>query len=286
MRVNDLAFSPDGRSLATCSTDATLTLWATHTGEGRVLPVPAGEGRRFAFTNDSCVAFTPDGRSLIHRSSVDGLVVWDLAENRWARTLLPGTTEGRQLGVAVDPVRGFVAASRWLAPGSAVHIWDSAAWRERVLYHTLETYSLCGLAFDPSGARLATNIGVLDATTGKRLLDAHLWGNVLKWSPTAPIVAGAGGAEIEVFRASTGELVATLPHKHKGGLRFAFAPDGAHLAAVNDESIRVWETTNWTEQSRFDWGIGSLSCVGFSPDGLLAACGGSDGRILVWDWDL
>jgi WD40 repeat protein len=66
----------------------------------------------------------------------------------------------------------------------------------------------------------------------------------------------------------------------------AFTPDGRYLAvARNDETVRLFETTTWTEQVAFNWEIGPIVTIAISPDGMRAAAGGSRGKIVVWDLD-
>jgi WD40 repeat protein len=67
----------------------------------------------------------------------------------------------------------------------------------------------------------------------------------------------------------------------------AFHPSGRFLAATsNDATVKLYDTTRWQMAHAFDWGIGRLRSIAFSPDGSLAAAGGDKGQIIVWDFDL
>ncbi len=67
----------------------------------------------------------------------------------------------------------------------------------------------------------------------------------------------------------------------------AFHPSGRYLAATsNDGTVKLYDTFTWKVVQRFDWDIGRLRSAVFSPDGMLAAAGGDDGKIVVWDLDL
>ncbi|MEG4803753.1 HNH endonuclease [Microcoleus sp. ARI1-B5] len=70
LRVNTLAFSPDGKTLASGSNDATVKLWDISLGEQ--LYVLEGH-----YSNISTVAFTPDGSSLIS-SGGGGVKIWNV----------------------------------------------------------------------------------------------------------------------------------------------------------------------------------------------------------------
>jgi WD40 repeat protein len=67
----------------------------------------------------------------------------------------------------------------------------------------------------------------------------------------------------------------------------AFHPSGRFLAATsNDNTVKLYDVQTWKLAHAFDWEIGRLRSVAFSPDGTLAAAGGDNGKIVVWDFDL
>ena len=67
----------------------------------------------------------------------------------------------------------------------------------------------------------------------------------------------------------------------------AFHPSGRFLAATsNDVTVKLYETATWAVAAAFNWDIGRLRSVAFSPDGMLAAAGGDKGKIVIWDVDV
>jgi WD40 repeat protein len=68
----------------------------------------------------------------------------------------------------------------------------------------------------------------------------------------------------------------------------AFHPSGRFLATTsNDKTVRLHDRdADWAVTRTFDWKIGALKSVAFSPDGNLAAAGGEKGQIVVWDVDV
>ncbi|MBY0456112.1 MAG: WD40 repeat domain-containing protein [Gemmataceae bacterium] len=294
LRVNDVAFAPDGRTLASCSGDGTLRLWDLATGEGVVLDQVA-ERREFQTRRpvpDSYerLAFTRNGSSLVCRFAEGGVSLWDVRRRSPVAAILGSTRRGYRRGLAAARVGGRVAANEWFAEpfSNVVHLWDFEDQSSRVLFATPETSEFSGLAFDPSGTRLATNAGVFDVRTGERVLEAHLWGDELRWSPTGSLIAGACQYEgIQVIDAGTAEPVVSLAAGDSEPPRFGFSSCGRFFATtLHGFLVRVWETANWTYQGDFDWKVGRLTSLAFSPDGLLAACGTAKGPILLWDWDL
>ena len=292
LRVSDIAFAPDGRSLASCSTDGTVRIWDVSTGEGAVL-LQVAERREFEVRRSTChgfdrLAFTSAGRCLVCRSVSEGIHVWDVVGQRPRSVLVDRGYAQYEYGLACTP-DGLVAANVWVPEpfSNALHIWDLNNQSEWVLYRTAETGSFSGLVFDSSGTLLATNAGVFDVGTGTRTLEAHLWGEVLKWAPTTWLVAGACRDEgIQVIDADSGEPVVSIAVVGTDLPQFDFSADGNYLAVVSGESVQVWDTTNWTKCRDFVWKAGRLSCLTFSPCGQLVAAANGRGQILLWDWDL
>jgi WD40 repeat protein len=282
-RVNDLAFSPDGKLLVSGGIDGTVRVWDAHTGDGSVL-VPAKKGREIEWKR---VAFCAGGAHVVCRSD-SALQAWDVAGRKRVAKLLPPRAMAYGCGLVASPTRPVVVVNQWIPQPFAniIRAWDTRTWEDRVIYRTSENYAYSGLAFDGSGTRLATRVGVFDIDAGTQLVDAEFPYGSLTWSPTAPLIAGFESNVLTVINADTGRRVKRLALAQKYVQDCAFSTDGRFLVAVSNEaSVRVWDTATWKEQKEFAWGIGKLKCIAFAPDGLRAACGSESGRILIWDWD-
>lgn len=68
---------------------------------------------------------------------------------------------------------------------------------------------------------------------------------------------------------------------------FAFHPDGRTLAVIHGGPtlVKLYDVETLKLTAKFNWKLGPLGCVAFSPDGMLGAAGSPDGRIVVWDVD-
>lgn len=67
----------------------------------------------------------------------------------------------------------------------------------------------------------------------------------------------------------------------------SFHPSGRLFAtAGNSGMVSFYDTATWKVAKTFDWKIGKLRCVAFSPDGALAAVGSDKGQVVVWDVDV
>jgi WD40 repeat protein len=68
---------------------------------------------------------------------------------------------------------------------------------------------------------------------------------------------------------------------------FAFHPNGRTLAVIHGGPtlVKVYDLGTLRLVHKYNWKLGPLGCVTFSPDGTLGAVGSKDGRVLVWDVD-
>src|SRR5215470_8937320 len=150
--VNSVAFSADGKTLATGSADHTVRLWdvATRRQIGKPLT-----GRTNAVYS---MAFSPDGNTLATGSNDHTVRLWDVATRRQIGKPLTGHSD------AVNSV-AFSPDGKTLATGSAdytVRLWDVATRRQIGRPLTGHTDAVNSVAFSPDGKTLAT--GSLDDT--------------------------------------------------------------------------------------------------------------------------
>jgi WD40 repeat protein len=274
--VWDVAFSPDGKYIATGSSDYTARVWEAATGR-EITRVP----HHFIVTY---VAFSPDGRYVASQST-GTMLVWEATTGRVVRQILHS---GDIQAVQFSPDGKYLATAGY---DRLTHVW-SIDTGETVI-SIPQSLSVRQLAFSPDGRYLATVTGgdemdtrvaeswIWDISTGEAVLQLMTDGQpvVALFDPTGQHVATTSWNATQIWTFPGGREVARL---EGGGRAAAFSPDGQSLALVSRNGWRVWHFDSG-EQIAAGGEQSAINTVVFSPDGELVASSGGDGTARVWN---
>ena len=283
--VNELAYSPDGRWLASGSRDGTLRLWPEDGGNTRVIET--------GHSSVAGLAFRPDGRRLATAGGDETIRFWEPATGAEVGPRI-ATDRGRVQVLAYSP-DGAVLAST--GTDGAIELWDPETGMPTSAALTGHTDTVLCLDFSPDGKTLVS--GAYDSVRFWNVADpaapseaeAPLFTeqsgvNCAALSPDGTILATAGrDGTVRLWdRRSRLPIGAPLTATAAELTNLAFSPDGATLTAIGaDSRIHRWLVApRWLTGQATVAGQGALLGLALHPDGSTIATGGSDGTVRLW----
>ncbi|QRV93346.1 hypothetical protein RhiJN_21364 [Ceratobasidium sp. AG-Ba] len=283
-RINSVAWSLDGRRIATGLDDGNVQLWDPKTGITLLEPMRGHSGIVRS------VAFSPNGRQLVSGSDDNSVIVWDADTG----AILAGPLCEHKAGVR--SVR-FSPNNVLIASGShdqSVLLWDA---KEGIVLRTLNGHSgtVFSVAFSSDGRRLASGSGdcsirIWDTNAGTALiqpLTGHsAWIFSVDFSSSDNyIVSGSDDSTIRIWDTATGNTLLVLQEHSEPVLSVLFSPDDCFLFSSSDDgTVRVWDAKTGTQISSLLLGhVGVVRSIARSPDGRRIVSGSYDETLRIWD---
>lgn len=277
-----LAFSPDGKSLATGGSDNLARVWdlATFrnvkslvTGTPPVTPLQA-------------LACSPDGRTVAIAAADRTVQLRDARSGELQLALSGHAGEVTCLAFSPD--------GRMVASGSrdwTVKLWDRATGQEK---QTLKGSpgAVLALAFSPDGRQLATAgddraIHLWDPVSGKKLrtLPGHTGAiRALEFARDGQhLASGSSDQTIKVWNLA-GETEPITLQGHEAVIRaLAYSPTGILASGSEDSLVKLWEPGQGKEPRTLRGHLSGVGALAFTPGGRTLVSGGEDMYLVVWD---
>ncbi|QFS47689.1 eIF2A-related protein [Nostoc sphaeroides] len=277
--VNSVAFSPDGKILASGSYDNTIKLWDI--GTGREIYTLQGHSNSV-----NSIAFSPDGKILASGSDDKTIKLWDVTTGEKIRTIQAHSKWVRSVAFSPD---GKILASG--SDDKTIKLWDVTT-GEKI--RTIQAHSkwVRSVAFSPDSKILASGsddntIKLWNVTTGAQIgtIQAHSkWVSSVAFSPDGKILtSGSDDKTIKLWDVTTGAQIPTLQGHSDSVNSVAFNPDGKTFAsASHDKTIKLWDVGTARKIYTLKGHSDSVNSVAFSPDGKILASGSDDNTINIW----
>jgi WD40 repeat protein len=277
--IYPVAYSPDGRWIASGGWDNTLCLWDARTGEACGRPWDNGDLVK-------ALAFSPDGSRLVSARQ-DRLQVWEVATGRRREEIqVPAPNI---LAVAFRPDGAMLAA---LDGSGGTTVFDAATGAVVARLRLGASHDTKALAYSPDGRWLAgasadqKTVCLFDAQTYEpsAQFPGHDAVIAVTFSADSRRLASCSFDHIVRVWTIDGGACQVLEGHTDDVFAVAFHPDGTRLAtAGRDRAIWLWDLARGAEVARLQGHTSYVWSLAFSPDGATLASGSGDFTVRLWD---
>ncbi|WP_392532775.1 NB-ARC domain-containing protein [Nostoc sp. C117] len=278
--IHSVAFSPDGKLLATGDTNNQIRLYQV--ADGKQLLVCVGHTDWLW-----SVAFSSDGQMLASGSQDQTVKLWDTNTGQCLTTLYGH--KGGIWSVAFCPQSHILASG---GQDQTVKLWDT---NTKQCLKTLSghTNRVTSVAFSPDGCTLASgdddqtvrlwNVGT--AQTFQILLHPNIGICSVAFSRDGQTLAsGCRDKIVRLWDVSTGRCIQTLEGHTDWVTSVSFNLDGHRvIAGSHDQTVKLWDVSTARCLTTFSGHSTRIWSVAFTPDGQTIASGSSDQTVRLWD---
>jgi WD40 repeat protein len=278
--ILSLAFSDNGKLLATGDVNGEIHLWQIDNGQA-VLSCKGHAGWVHS------ISFSPNGKMLCSASSDHTVKLWDVFDGSCLKTLTGHHQRVRSVVFSPD---GNIIASG--SSDATIRLWDAHSGECFQVLSGHKNY-IWSVAFSPDGSIIASGsedktIKLWDADTGECLqtLSGHnRWIRAIAFSPDGKLLAsGSGDRTLKIWEISTGKCVKTFTGHSQRLRSVAFSPDGKLVASASgDHTARLWSINDGQCLKNLHGHNSLLTSVAFSPNGTILATAGEDRSVRLWE---
>ncbi len=285
-RVTSVAWSPDGKNIASASDDKLVDI--CNSSSGKTLQTYRGHSAEVY-----AVAWSPDGKYIASAGADKTVQVWDATTGT---TLL--TYSGHS--GAVTSV-SWSSDSTLIASGSddkTVQVWNASTGGQFILYSG-HTAGVLSVAWSPDNTLIASGswdntlqafstiateaFAVGDTVYSYAGHSAEVY--AVAWSPDGGNIASASGDKtVQICNGINGKTRRTYKGHSDIVLAVSWSPDGKRIASAGaDTTVQVWNAANGLKAAfTYHGQSNSVFATAWSPDGKRIASAGSDNTMQMW----
>ncbi|MGB7247996.1 MAG: WD40 repeat domain-containing protein, partial [Phormidesmis sp.] len=297
-RVRSLAFSPDGRWLASCGDDFNIRLWAMDSRSPETRECQLLEGHTDLVYS---VRFSPDSKRLVSGGGDERIMLWQLAFShvpdqmpdqisaQWQRLHTLERVGDRIRSLAISPQGHFLASG---GDDAQVSLWDLNT-LERVEEFSTQTSRIWSVDFQQQGERL-----MLSAGGDKQRL--------MLWQVSTEKESDPSANKTTHQSTETGELPSSLNHStdqsvdqpaprpivrqirtyrgYTNSLRaVAYLGDRRIVGGGDSGDLAVWDTETGDRKANLSLHHGRIWAIAVDSQNARIASASDDGTIRLWD---
>ncbi len=291
LAIRSLAFSPDGRLLATAGEFSSVHTWDAETGTALA-----------AFAGHTAAAGSVtffDDEALVSGSVDQTVRVWEMNPGWRLERTIGAVNQPELISHRVTSLDFSAAADQLLVAGGVpsrsgeLQVFNVADGARQFFLPQAHDDVIYSARFSPDGKRIASGsadkyIRTFDVTSSQllRRLEGHTnYVLGLAWKGDgSTLVSAAADNSIKVWNSETGDQDRTIPNfgKHVTAVRYIGESDNI-VSSCGDRLVRMHTATNGGNFRNFGGATGWLHCVDITPDSNLVAAGTADGNVFLWN---